>query len=307
MKRMGSVVVMGVSMLLAACMAAAQDGPPGPRPEGERPALARRERLGPMGPRMTPVRMKELLAQLDLTSEQKEKIAALQKALEEKTEEQQKALAELRTKRQEAGQDQEKLAAVRKETAELVAKNEADRKKLMDDIMAVLTEEQKKKFEELQRPAPAVPAIVKIIEDKAEELKLTDEQKEAVKKLAEEYKPAESTPQQREAMEATRKKMRELRESGASQDEIRKAMEEMRANQIEETVKAEQQGREFMEKLAKILNEEQMKTVKEAAQAQAERRPRLEGGERGFRMRRQGDQPGGPSTTPNSSGSNAAD
>ena len=260
-----------------------------------------------MGPRMTPPRMKELLAQLDLSSEQKEKIATLQKALEEKTEEQQKALAELRTKRQEADGDQEKLAALRKETSDLFAKTETDRKKLVDDIMAVLTEEQKKKFEELQRPAPAVPAVVKIIEDKAEELKLTDEQKEAVKKLAEEYKPAEATPEQREAMEAAREKMRELRAKGASQDEIRKAMEEMRAKQMEGAAKAEQQGREFMAKLGKILNEEQMKTVKDAAQAQAERRPRPEGRERGLRMRRQGDQPEGSNAAPKDDGGNGAE
>ncbi|MBN2584441.1 MAG: Spy/CpxP family protein refolding chaperone [Planctomycetes bacterium] len=291
MKRLiGVSLVVGLAMLMTAGSLLAQDE----RPRRQRPAGDTMNREPRFGGRqqMSVAQLNRLLGQLDLNAEQKEKIAELQKTYEKKQAEQREKMAAVREKMQSAGEDQEKRDAARNEMRELSTAGGESWKQLMEGTKAVLTDEQKKKFEELQQPVPSAEAVAKIIEDKAEELKLTDEQKEAVKKLSDEYKPAEgASDEQRKAMEEMRTRMRELRQSGGSQEEMGKLLQEMQAKREAEREKVDQKSREFMAKLAKILNADQMKIVSEAAKAQAQRQPRPEGAERTFRARRQGDQP----------------
>jgi colicin import membrane protein len=285
MKRwIGVSVVAALSLFLVAEGLRAQEA----RPRRERPGEGATMAMRQGAPQVDEEQMNRALGELNLTAEQKEKIEALRKEFQKKRAEQQGKMAALREKMREAGDDQEKRAEAQREMRELFAAGGADAaKKFADDVKAVLTEEQKKKFDELQRPVPAIPALLRILQDKAEELKLTDDQKESVKKLADEYKPEDSAPDRRAAMQAEREKMQQLRQNNASPEEIRKAMEEIQAKRAAEAAKAQQEGREFMAKLAKILDEDQMKIVTEAAQAQAGRQPRPEAGERANRGQRQ--------------------
>lgn len=264
MKRLIILSVMAMlALLVVAGPALAQDERP--RRERTRPT---RDRMRVRQPRLDAARFRQLVGQLDLTAEQKEKIGKLNKAFEKKAAEQRKKLEALRTKQREARQaeDREKLTALRQEARPLQTAQGEMTKEYVESVKKVLTDEQKKKLEELQKPVPGIPLLLQAIKDKDEELKLTEEQQKKIKALGEEYKPKEGEGQAPD-FRALREKTRKMREDGDSQEEIRKVFQEAQKKRTEQRAKMEKRGREFVAKLGKILNEDQMKLVMAAARA----------------------------------------
>ena len=261
-----------------------------PRAQRARPAG---DRMRGQQPGLDVARFRQLVAQLDLTGEQKEKIAALAKEFEKKAAEQSKETAEkaeeLREKLNKAREDgdSELLAELRQKSRQLrVAQGEMD-KEFVESVKKVLTEEQKKKLEELQKPVPGIPMLLQVINEKSEELKVTEEQQEKIKALAEEFKPAEGEDQRSDGR-ALQEKTRKMREDGASQEEIRKVYQEAQKKQAEQRAKMEKRSGEFVAKLAKILKEDQMKQVMAAARTKMteQRGRRREGAGANARPRR---------------------
>jgi len=298
MKRLITLSAMvTLALLVVAGPALAQDE----RPRGERPRGERRRPTGNRMRRRTPpfniAQFRQLLGKLDLTDEQKEKIAKLSKDFEKKTAEQKEKVAALRKNISEArkAEDRDKLTELRQEFRKLQTTGTEATKEYVESVKKVLTDEQKKKLEESQKPVPGIPLLLQAIKGKSEELKLTEEQQEKTKALAEEYKPAEGEGQ-RPDYQALREKTRKMREDGASREEIRKAFQEAQKKQVEQRAKMQKRCGEFVAKLAKILKPEQMKLVMETARSNTGRRPRGRGrggeeggGERPRRSRRGGD------------------
>ena len=260
-----------LALLVVAGPALAQD---------ERP---RRERTRPAGDRMRmrqpqfdAARFRQLVSKLAPTAEQKEKIDKLSAAFEKKAAEQRKKQEALRTKQREARQaeETEKVTELRQESRELRAAQGESAKEYVESVKKVLTDEQKKKLEELQKPVPGIQLLLQVVKEKTEELKVTEEQQKKIKALAEEYKPAEGEGQAPD-FRALREKIRKMREDGDSPEEIRKVSLAAQKKRIAQRANAENRSREFVAKLGKILNEDQMKQVMAAGRAKmAEQRGR---------------------------------
>lgn len=141
--------------------------------------ISRREPGGP------PFDLPRILGQLDLNAEQKEKVEKFMKELGEKHEVARKKLNEAV---EEAKQNQD-----RKKVRELFQAHEKEMAKLHEDLLGkvqgVLTEEQKRRFAEVQRRRPEgfPPGIGQVLPPPLQErLGLTPEQREKVGKLQKE-------------------------------------------------------------------------------------------------------------------------
>jgi len=268
MKRLITLSAMVLlALLVVAGPALAQDERP--RRERTRPGA---DRMRMRQPQFNVARFRQLVAQLDLTDEQKEKITKLEKGFEKKAAEQREKTTEkaqeLREKLRKAREDgdRELMTKLRQESRELrVAQGEVS-KEFVESVKKVLTDEQKKKLEELQKPVPGIPLLLQVVKEKSEELKVTEEQQEKIQALAKEYKPAEAEGQPADNR-ALREKVRKMREDGESQEEIRKVYQEAQKKRQEQRAKVEKRSRGFVAKLAKILKEDQMKQVLTAARA----------------------------------------
>jgi len=280
-----------LALLMVAGPAPAQNQRP--RGQGQR-ASGDRMRRRPQQFNMA--RFRQLVGQLDLTAEQKEKVAKLSKDYEKKVADQRKETAAkiegLRAKQKEARQekDKDKLAELRKEFGQLRGAGVEAAKGYVASVKKVLTEEQNKKLEQLQKPVPGIPLLLQAIKGKGEELKLTEEQQKKIHALAEEYKPAEGEGRPAD-FRALREKTRQMREDGESQEDIRKVYQEAQKKRTEQMAKMQKRSREFTAKLGKILEPEQMKVVMETARANMGQRMRSRGRDRqpgGQRQRRGG-------------------
>ncbi|NIA20782.1 MAG: periplasmic heavy metal sensor [Anaerolineaceae bacterium] len=274
-----SAMVM-LALLVVAAPAPAQDE----RPKDERKRTFG-DQVGPRRPRFSMARFRQTLAKLDLTDEQKKKIDQLSKDYKKKVAEQRKETAEkvkeLREKQEEAREagDKEKLAELRQEFRQLRTAGAETAKEYVESVKEVLTGEQKKKLEELQRPVPRIRVLLQVIREKDEEMGLTEEQQKKIKALAEEYKPQEGEGRPPD-FRALREKTRKMRDDGASQEEIRKVYKEAQKKRLEHRARMERHSREFVARLAKILKPEQMKLAMEAAQANMGHRMRGRGRDR---------------------------
>ena len=267
MRRVVTVVALAcLAMAVLAEAVSAQD---------ERPARDRRTSFRGQV-RSTPAQQKaaidKAVGQLDLNDEQKEKVKKVQadfaekfKAQEEKNKEKEEALQKEIAAAREAS-DREKMTTLMQQRRELMVAGTELVKEYTAALKKELNEEQAKKLDQLMLPPVPVNALLATAQESAEALKLSEEQTAAVKKLAGEYR--EGQPARTDTTDY-RKKMQELRESGAKQEDIEKAQKEMRDSWTKRREEATKRDEQFREKLMKILNEKQRTQLEELARKRA--------------------------------------
>jgi hypothetical protein len=254
-------VMVALATLVVAGTVWAQDNPPaGERPaRGERPAGGERGPGGMRGMFADPMAQKtqfdKAVDGLTLTAEVKEKVAGIRKDFATKIEEASAAMKKEDATREERMAARQKVGAVVKEYT--------------DAVKAALPEDARKKVEEAMVPPIAGSVLLKAILDNAEALKLTEEQTKSIKALAEEYKPAEND------MRGMMEKMQAIRTSDKTDEEKRKETQALQAEMQKQREAQMAKDKECAEKVAKILNADQMKQAKELAAkaAPAGRRP----------------------------------
>jgi len=141
--------------------------------------LMQRERGGP------PADLPRILGQLDLTGEQKEKVEKWMKEVIEKREAAERKVQEA-VEQAKQNQDREKVREILQAHAKEMVKLQED---LLGKVQGVLTDEQKRKFVEVQgrRPAGPMPGLGQLIPSPIQDgLGLTPEQREKVAKLQKE-------------------------------------------------------------------------------------------------------------------------
>lgn len=191
MKRFRVILVTALVVLMTGAIGLAQQRGERRR-AGRQGAAARRMRQG-----VGQGQMLRVLGELDLTDEQKEKVAKLRedftKRAEENRAEMREAFQELRKFRQENPNDQEGLRKKREEMRGKIAPMREATQNLLEEVKGVLNEDQIKKLEEIQqrgmrrrgiRTGPVLPGVPPQV---IGQLELTDEQQEKVKGLAQAY------------------------------------------------------------------------------------------------------------------------
>jgi len=263
MRRMVTVVALVCIALAAIAVdAVAQDE----RPRGARTRSFRNQaRVNPAAQKAA---LDKALGQLDLKKEQKEKIDGLQaeydktvKANQEKNKEKQAAFQKDLAAAREAG-DREKMGELMQQRRQTQVAAAEQFKKHVEAIKKELTDEQKKKLDKLMLPPIPANTLLTTLRQNAEALALSEEQSAAIKKLIEESRAGRSTDAGRTDY---RKKMQELRESGAGQEEMEKLRTDMRESWTKRREEATKRDQETREKLMKILNEKQRTQLEELA------------------------------------------
>lgn len=190
-----TLALVGLGLLSVGVQAVAQDTPPNvaptppatpPAPPPPPPAQNTRTR-GPGGPGMfSPQMSKEsldkALGQLELTDDQKAAITKIRAEFEPKIKDIQAKREDLMKQMMEARQadDQEKVGDLRKQIQAL-GNPQAD---MMAAITKELKPDQATKLKELQTPPPPVGMRIRVAQQHADELKLTDDQKTALTALS---------------------------------------------------------------------------------------------------------------------------
>jgi Spy/CpxP family protein refolding chaperone len=201
--------VLGLAVIFGAVPASAQD-----KAKPDRAKL--KDRIAELKNLLPP----DAVEKLKLTDEQKEKLAKLQQEFEEKSKE---TLGKIRATLQKAIQDKDG-EAIRKAGEEIRAGAEKLRGEFMEKVAGLLTEEQKKKLEEIKKEAPARPGFrpgqpgeprrpgpgLLLPPPVQEQLQLSDEQKEKLARLQKEV----DSKLGEILTEEQKKKLEEIRQAG---------------------------------------------------------------------------------------------